>query len=94
MSSVTCGCAENRQDATMNGSVAAAQCWQSFTHTHRQGGLVLLVGLFLLLLLLLPAPPPHDGLRLVLFAAQVVSVGQAGTPHHLPVGRLGEKIGK
>lgn len=66
-------------------------CWKSFTHTHGEDGLVLLVRLFLLLLLLLSASPPHDGLRLVLFTAQVVSVGQAGTPHHFTVAQFRAK---
>ena len=44
---------------------------------------VLLVRL-LLPLLLLPPSSPHDGLRLVLLATQVVPVRQAGSPHHFP----------
>lgn len=46
---------------------------------------VLLIGLFVFFRFLPPPPPPNDGLCLILFAAQVVSVGQAGTPHHFPV---------
>lgn len=46
---------------------------------------VLLIRLFLFFILLLPASPPHDGLCLVLFTAQVVSVRQAGAPHHFSV---------
>lgn len=52
--------------------------WKTYVNNR----VVLLIGLLLLIILLLPPSPPHDGLRLVLFAAQVVSVRQAGTPHH------------
>lgn len=50
--------------------------------THMDHLDVLLIRLLLFFLLLLPASPPHDGLRLVLLAAQVVSVRQACSPHH------------
>lgn len=53
--------------------------------THMQHLDDLLLGIFFFILVfLLPASPPHDGLRLVLLAAKVVSVGQTGSPHHLP----------
>lgn len=50
---------------------------------------ILLIRLLFFLVLVFLFFPPHDGLGLVLFTTQVVSVRQTGSPHHFSVNTSG-----
>jgi len=45
-------------------------------------------------LLFLSSSSPHDGFGLILFPAEIVSVGETGSPHHFPAHREREETSR